>query len=176
MLSTPLPRLSSGFMSGQMIELRDFIKTRQAEIKELGTPLWERRAALQAELLALNEKIAKLTQEWEELEKAASAIGSKEGNAEIDQRKREEITIKEAVMKVLADHPQGLNSASIRHQINTRFFNGKVRRTSFSPQLSRLKTDKLISLVDGNYVSNIKNDEGSANAEPSFISPSKGSS
>ena len=54
-------------------------------------------------------------------------------------------TIKEAVLHVLADAPGGMTSQAILDQINTRFFSGRIERTSFSPQLSRLKGEHKVT-------------------------------
>jgi hypothetical protein len=40
---------------------------------------------------------------------------------------------------VLKDHPDGMTALEILHEINTRYFAGRIERTSLSPQLSRLK-------------------------------------
>jgi hypothetical protein len=40
---------------------------------------------------------------------------------------------------VLAEYPKGLTAGDLLKEINNRFFEGQVKRTSFSPQMSRLK-------------------------------------
>ena len=51
-------------------------------------------------------------------------------------------TIKEAVLYVLADAPGGMTSQALLDELNERFFSGRIERTSFSPELSRLRGDQ----------------------------------
>lgn len=48
-------------------------------------------------------------------------------------------TIMDAVLEVLKDQPNGMTALEILAEINMRYFNGAILRTSLSPQLSRLK-------------------------------------
>lgn len=45
----------------------------------------------------------------------------------------------EAVLEVLKLNPEGMTALEILAEINRRYFDGKIVRTSLSPQLSRLK-------------------------------------
>ena len=49
------------------------------------------------------------------------------------------ITIKDAILDVLAVAPQGLTSNELLTALNDRFFEGTLVRTSMSPQIARLK-------------------------------------
>jgi hypothetical protein len=48
-------------------------------------------------------------------------------------------TIIQAVLEVLKRRPDGMTALEILAEINARYFEGKIARTSLSPQLSRLK-------------------------------------
>ena len=121
-----------------MTGLRDFIEKQMASVRCAGEPLVQRREALRAELAAIDAKLEKLNAEWRDLEAAAKAIG--EAPAEEEPRKPSTgPTIKEAILIVLAEHPKGLSAGDLHKEINTRFFDGQIKRTSFSPQMSRLK-------------------------------------
>lgn len=47
--------------------------------------------------------------------------------------------IMEAVLEVLRDREDGMTALEILAEINTRYFGGRIARSSLSPQLSRLK-------------------------------------
>jgi hypothetical protein len=56
-------------------------------------------------------------------------------------------TIMQAVLEVLKSKPEGMTALEILAEINERYFDGKILRTSLSPQLSRLKDrDRKITL------------------------------
>ena len=121
-----------------MSRLRDFIEKQMATVRATGEPLIQRREALRTELAEIEAKLQKLDAEWRDLEVAAKAIG--EPPVQEEPRKPSTApTIKEAIMTVLAEHPKGLLAGDLLKEINTRFFEGQVKRTSFSPQMSRLK-------------------------------------
>jgi len=48
-------------------------------------------------------------------------------------------TIMQAVLEVLRQQPNGMTALEILAEINSRYFDGTIVRTSLSPQLSRLK-------------------------------------
>lgn len=121
-----------------MTGLRDFIEKQMASVRGAGEPLIQRREALRIELATIDAKLEKLNAEWRDLEAAAKAIG--EAPAQEEPRKPSTgPTIKEAILRVLGENPRGLSAGDLLKEINTRFFDGQVKRTSFSPQMSRLK-------------------------------------
>ncbi|MEX2299206.1 MAG: hypothetical protein WD715_17450 [Dongiaceae bacterium] len=61
----------------------------------------------------------------------------------IQQRGASQVTIKEAVVDVLEKHPVGLTALQLLDKINSEF-GLNIRRTSLSPQLSRLKREGAI--------------------------------
>jgi hypothetical protein len=60
------------------------------------------------------------------------------------------LTIMQAVLEVLKDHPNGMTAMEILAAINTRYFAGSIARTSLSPQLSRLKDRDVKIELKGN--------------------------
>jgi hypothetical protein len=151
-----------------MTRLRDFIDKRMAELKSIGAPLMAKREALRAELADLEGKIATINTEWQDLEKAAKVIGV-EPEPEQDRRRKwspaDAPTIKDAILLVLSEHPKGLNASDLHAKVNERFFEGKLERTSFSPQLSRLKLARRSVVQKGELY--FRKHEGPAFAEPS---------
>lgn len=139
----------------------EFIKARRAAIRERGTPLWERKTELLKELNGIEPQITALTDEWKELEKMASAVGVDLNNMPPEPTDSEStttpaLTIKEAILRVLTNSPEGLPSPEILDQINIEYFNHNIARTSFSPQLSRLKQDEEVVVMNGKYFLNQK--------------------
>jgi hypothetical protein len=117
-----------------MAKLQDFIPERAAELERLLDPL--RR---QQEEIA--EKIRAYESELGELQNAAKAIGIVNRLHKplgITRKATPPLSIKEAVIEVLRDYPDGLIALDILAKINERF-SMKLVRTSLSPQLSRLK-------------------------------------
>lgn len=130
-----------------MTDLRDFIKRRRKEIEREGQPLAARRQELEDEMRRIDQRFAEMRLEWTELEKAAKAIAL-EVDSQIEpavEGRKPSVTIKEGILKLLADVDGGMTSQDILHNINQRYFQGKIERTSFSPQLSRLKGEGRIT-------------------------------
>jgi hypothetical protein len=154
-----------------MSDLRKFILKRQADIETASRPVIERFAVLSAELNELRPKIEAFRTEWLELQAALKAIGPGEHQPDADQASapKPTLTIKEAILAVLAKHPTGLSSAAILDQINKDYFHSnKILRTSFSPQLSRLKADEEILLEGYNYILNPQK-QGRATSTPTLF-------
>jgi hypothetical protein len=151
-----------------MTRLRDFIDKRMAELKSSGAPLLARRDVLRAELAELDGKLAIINAEWQDLEKAASAIGP-EPEPEQDRRRKwsqtDAPTIKDAILLVLSENPKGLSASDLHAKVNERFFKGNLERTSFSPQLSRLKILHRAIMQKGELY--FRRNEGPAFTEPS---------
>ena len=63
------------------------------------------------------------------------------------------ITIKEAILATLDHKPDGLTALEILDELNAKYFNGGLARTSLSPQLSRLKErDRKITLQGDHWI------------------------
>jgi len=127
--------------------LHEYLKRRRGEIRAESERLAHQRDKLQNQLHALRARLDELDRESTELDQAAEAVG-----VELDTQPALALpptvggrglpcTIKEAVLHVLSDAPGGMTSQAILDQINTRFFSGRIERTSFSPELSRLKSE-----------------------------------
>lgn len=131
--------------TGVMVELRDYLERRRADVAQQLEPLQSSAADLRSQLGATDAKIRTLTKEIDDIDKALAAIGKSE-------RTEATVTIKEAVLQVLADAPNGMTSAELLEAINDRFFDGNLERTSMSPQLSRLRVwDKKITQRGDRY-------------------------
>lgn len=115
-----------------MTQLRDFIEKQRRGLQQKAHPIEQRRKALQAELQQLDDQMAVIQREWEELEKAQHAIGKPKPEP------HGSITIKDAILLILKDEPRGMEASAILNELNRRW-NVSIERTSFSPQMSRLK-------------------------------------
>jgi uncharacterized coiled-coil DUF342 family protein len=114
--------------------IREFLERRRDEARKEMAPLEANAADLRAKLGAVDTKLRVFTKELADIEKALQALGKKE-------KSETTVTIKEAILQVLGDAPNGLTSPEILEAINDRFFEGTLPRTSMSPQLTRLKND-----------------------------------
>lgn len=117
-----------------MSGLRDYLEKQRAENRKQMEPLEAIAAKLRAELGATDNKLRTLAKEASDIEKALQALGRKE-------KLETTVTIKDAILQVLTDAPNGMSSTEVLAAINDRFFEGTLLRTSMSPQLTRLKND-----------------------------------
>jgi septal ring factor EnvC (AmiA/AmiB activator) len=113
--------------------IRQLLETRRAELLHEMEPLEAQAVDLRTNLAKTDNKLKAMTKEIAEIDKALQAI-SKE-------RLETKVSIKEAILQALADAPSGLDSPQLLASLNDRFFDGKLARTSMSPQLTRLKND-----------------------------------
>lgn len=128
-----------------MVGLRDFIEKRRAEIRRQMQPLEATAANLRAQLNTTEAQLGALAKEAAEIDAALQAIGRRE-------KRKTTPTIKEAILRVLTDAPEGMTSSEILTAINDRFFEGTLLRTSMSPQLTRLdRQDKKIKRRGDRY-------------------------
>jgi chromosome segregation ATPase len=118
-----------------MSGLRDYLERRRDEIREQMAPLEAANENLRAQLSANNRQLMDLASELSEVEKAIRAITGRKVPLDTS------ITIKDAVLRVLRDTPEGLAAHEILIALNERFFDGRLLRTSMSPQLARLRRD-----------------------------------
>lgn len=146
-----------------MTALRDYLRKRGLEIRGEMSPLVKARQKQKEELSGTEAKIEALKNELLDIERAERALDQTTD-------KKQPPTIKEAVLRVLQDEGRPMTAQEILAQINSRFFDGAVPRTSLSPQLSRLNNDDRKIKLEGSLWSlRSENDEGPAKAEPSFL-------
>ena len=119
-----------------MPKIKDFIPQRATEIEKALKPLRDQLSEIQGKIQAYERELT-------DLRSAAKAIGIVnriEKPLGITRRSPPSPTIKEAVLQVLDDYPEGLIALDVLARINERFALELVR-TSLSPQLSRLKQE-----------------------------------
>ena len=119
-----------------MKDLRIFLNSRRNELLETIKPL-------EAEIAAKQRQLDTFRKELADIDRAASAIGMVNGLRQPTPSEKSKPTIKEAALSVLRRNPAGLAALDILRQINEQF-QMSIVRSSLSPQLSRLKADKLI--------------------------------
>ncbi len=126
-----------------MSDIRQFLETRRRQVDTELKKLFAERNEIQG-------KIDGLEREQNELDRAAKAIGMVNGlsSLRVTRKAPTGMTIKQAVLQVLQDHPSGLIALDILREVNSRYEMAIVR-SSLSPQLSRLKGESKIS-NDGN--------------------------
>ena len=125
MLSKTLTRDSAARILAAMDDFLDYVK--------------QRRAALRKELTELDAA-----------ERIYRQSGAGSGNATLPfpaGLPTARPTIKEAVLQLLEEvHPIGLTALEIHDRLNRRWWRGELKRTSLSPQITRLKKDgKVVS-------------------------------
>lgn len=140
-----------------MSKLRDFIVRQRDELRGKMEPVALRCTELRSALTEEEQTLKAMQREWAELEQALAAINA----AEESERRKPKVRIKEAVLTVLADHPTGLTSQEILREINTRYYEGKLKRESLSPQLTRLRyDDKKVILRGSHWIRKTENEAG----------------
>lgn len=115
-----------------MTSIREYLESRLTKLRADMQPLEASTAELRAQLGAQDAKLRTLQKELRDVEKALQAIGKRRPSSTT-------ITIKEAILEVLSAAPEGMTSAELLADINARFFDGAIERTSMSPQLTRLQ-------------------------------------
>jgi hypothetical protein len=130
--------------------LAEFIDRRRKELTAQRGSLLEQLAAIDNELKQLNaaEEAAKSSQFFIGLAGRMQMAGSTSALLSQLPVRAPRGAIKKAVIRTLAQHPDGLDAMSILHEMNARDATD-YERTSLSPQLSRLKNDGILTL-DGN--------------------------
>jgi len=116
-----------------MSTARDLLLNRRSEISGKVMPLVADIARLKETLAEKQSDLAAWNAELEQIHSALRAMEETETKSQL--------TIKQAVIEVLKDHLEGMTALEILAAINSRYFGGRILRTSLSPQLSRLKDD-----------------------------------
>jgi hypothetical protein len=112
---------------------RDLLLDLKSSLSAKMAPLATEVARLRETLAQKQSELFELSLELEQVNSALKAVDETHAKGQP--------TIKQAVLDVLEDQPEGMTALEILEAINTRFFAGRVPRTSLSPQLSRLKDD-----------------------------------
>jgi hypothetical protein len=124
-----------------MPKLKDFVANRIREVED-SLATYRRQSA------EIEEKIRAAELELSELRNAARAIGIPNGLPDrplgVTRKEKPPLTIKEAIMRVLPEYPDGLLALDLLGKINERF-DLQLVRTSLSPQLTRLKRERKIT-------------------------------
>lgn len=129
-----------------MSATRDYLEKLRANIRKDMQPLAADAADLRSKLAAVDSKLRALTKEDDEIGRALEALSGHQ------QRMTGKITIKEAVLEILRNEPNGMTSSELLAALNSDYFNGKLVRTSMSPQLARLwHKDKKITYRGDKY-------------------------
>jgi len=130
--------------------LREYLKRRRDDIRAESERLIQQRDKLQNQLHTVLARLGELGRESADLDQATKAVGLEtDAQPALSPQPAVESsppsTIKEAVLHVLAEAPDGMTSQALLDEINTRFFSGRIERTSFSPQLSRLRGEHKVT-------------------------------
>jgi hypothetical protein len=115
-----------------MSKVRNLLLDERSEISRKVMPLITDIARLREMLSKKQGELAVWNAELEKINSAIQAVDKAEANTN-------KPTIMEAVLEVLKDHEDGMTAMEILAEINTRYFAGRILRSSLSPQLSRLK-------------------------------------
>ncbi len=156
--------------------VKEFLIARRAEIDAEIVPLLAReQEALRAAATARAE-IDQLFADRDEVVRAASALGldfppptNRERKTEPAKPRQQRLSLQGMALQVIQDAPEGLTSRDVLHRLNRRF-NAAFPRTSLSPQLSRLKRQRLVTLRGGIWTANQSRDKKGPDAtapEPS---------
>jgi hypothetical protein len=107
-----------------------------------------RRDQLKAELRDVEHDLEHLSLQIEELRKVAETLGMdlELVSATDKPAAQGEVTIKQAIRLVLDSVKSGLTSTDLLDYVKLMYLGDKLDRTSFSPQLSRMKRDGEVQL------------------------------
>lgn len=134
-------------LGSDSVELRQFVRRRFDEIDKILVPLHARREQLLAEVHAIDVQIGNLEPELEELRRVAETLDLDLVSSNDHPKSKDgDTTIKQAIRLTLNLKPNGLTSTELHTEASNDFFEGKLDRTSFSPQLSRMRRDGEVEL------------------------------
>lgn len=121
--------------------------------------LEERKLALLAQLSEVDAEIDDAKKEEGALKSAADSLkldlrslDNIEDRLNSNYYKFGDVSIKQATRLVLDAIRSGMNSRDLHAQVNNRYFEDMLPRTSFSPQLSRLKHDGEVEETENGWV------------------------
>lgn len=137
-----------------MADLREVIRKAWLDLDSQAAPLRAREAALKEELRSVQQNIGRLMDQVADAEKAAQAIGLDLASVDraISASPPQSISIKQAIRFVLDANQEGLTSFDLHKAVSEMYFNSSLERTSFSPQLSRMKSAGEVKLDDNHWI------------------------
>lgn len=134
-----------------MADVGDFIRQRWPTLQLRINRLDDRKQVLSAQLAEIEAEQEEVNRELEAIKSAAKALGMDLNQFGIAEEGENiplfrlysfgDVSIKQAVRLALDVLSEGVNSHDLFTAINRRYFEDRLPRTSFSPQLSRLKQD-----------------------------------
>ena len=125
-----------------MTDARQLLTARREAIESDLTKLVEEYETQRASLVDIETRIRTLRREREEIDEFLSK-----------REHKARPTIMEAILATLDHKPDGLTALEILDELNAKYFNGELARTSLSPQLSRLKErDRKITLQGDRWI------------------------
>jgi hypothetical protein len=123
-----------------MASVREMLLTRKEELVAKMEPLFPETARLRRELIDTEALITEIQDELRQILALLKKLDE-------ESTKKKPPTIMEAVLEILRHKPNGMTAQEILAELNAKYFDGKIRRHSLSPQLSRLKDrDKKVEL------------------------------
>lgn len=145
-----------------MSDVGDFIRHRWPTVQLRINRLNERRRVLEAQAAEVEAELAEANNEAEAIKSAAKLLNLKLQTISEDEQEKVgatfrlysfgDVSIKQAIRLTLDTFREGLESNDLHAAINRRYFEDKLPRTSFSPQLSRLKRDEEVTHGDKGWI------------------------
>ncbi len=129
-----------------MATTRELLETRKEALHAQLDELLSSYDAIMKSLNEITDKVTATAKELKEIERAINALDD-------EKAKSSRIKIMDAVLETLSRNPMGMTAKDILAELNAKYYGGKLRRHSLSPQLSRLKDrDKKIEFRDERWV------------------------
>ncbi len=145
-----------------MASFEEVVRQHWPILKNRLAVLEDRKRLLEAQIRDLDIELEQARHEFEAIDTAAKTLRT---NLSLDFQENEsnqqnfnriyqhgEVSIKQAARLTLNTFHGGLESHDLFNAINRRYFEGRLERTSFSPQLSRLKRDGEVKLGENGWV------------------------
>ncbi|MBB5760387.1 hypothetical protein HNR00_005137 [Methylorubrum rhodinum] len=161
----PKSRLASresGGVGAAMVGVEDFIKKQWPSLKARVADLENKKRLLEDELQQIEKELGTARQEFAAIDSAARTLQTNltlgfdlvsPANTTFEKEyKFGDVSIKQAIRLALDHFAEGLSSRDLYMAINRRYFESKLKRESFSPQLSRLMQDREVEQADKGWV------------------------
>jgi hypothetical protein len=130
-----------------MSSTRELLETRKEQLAAQLSEVVDRYDTLLKTLSGVSDTIAAVTKELQEVEHAIRSLSA------VQAKGPSRIKIMDAVLETLSRNPLGLTAKEILAELNAKYYGGKLKRHSLSPQLSRLKDrDKKIEYRNERWI------------------------